>query len=282
MLQFGHCQSAIAPFCQPVSESMNDSSEQIQSSLGATSASLSIPPAEALAAPRSRTRVAGGLFGAFVGAPIGMLTAAVVCWIADEGDYWQIAQYGAIIGPLPGAAIGYVERTWRGDLAIANVATFIGPIFGLLPAALIFFFSSTAPSVRLVAGVICAGPMAGLIIGAIFDRAFEESTQKSWLAAIGFAAFGIGLCISGVLLIHRYGGADPLDVAHDTRPLILDQWANDPDLRRAKIVRIELTRKDLRTFSGFFEASLDGRPATFDIEVEVNRGIIQAKWLLRQ
>ena len=245
---------------------MNDPNEQIQ--------------AAPRSVPQKRTRSAGTLFGFLAGIPFGMLTAAVSCWIVDDGDFWRIALYGAIIGSLGGAVIGFSERTLRGELARPDIATFIGATFGLLPAILILGLSNGFAG-RLFIGILFAGPMAGLLIGAVYDRIFEAIMQKSWSSAIGFAICGVGLCVGGVFLIDAYGGPDPKKVAQDAQKLIAEHWAIDPGMEGVKIDAIKLTHRENRTFTGIMDVSVHGREMQYDVEVEVRRGTIKPRWIPR-
>src|SRR5262245_58717163 len=82
-----------------------------------------------------RTRRAGTVFGAFAGLLLGALLIGICGWLA--GFLWPGVLIGAIIGPVGGAVIGYVERTRRGDLVRPDIATIIGLAYGLLPSLLI-------------------------------------------------------------------------------------------------------------------------------------------------
>jgi hypothetical protein len=114
----------------------------------------------------------GGLAGAFFGA----LSAVSCCWIMEmTASMWIWAAWGGLIGAVPGPILAVLER--RNDPVHVNVATHLGALYGLVPGALLFVGAGGAVvnklSGLLLAGAICAGPMAGLLIGGILDRICE-------------------------------------------------------------------------------------------------------------
>ena len=229
-----------------------------------------------------RTTLSGTLFGACVAMPMGALAGSLCYWIMDYGDYaWDGVLYGSAAGLPTGALIGFIERTVRGDVARADTATYVGGIFGSLLAVLLVIGFSTYGGTfgaMVLAGILCAGPMFGFLIGAVFDRSFESAHQHAWPAAIFFASLGSAACLAPAHLITQYSDPDPRQIERQAMKLILDHWRADPDMRNAKIGKVTLGPPDHRVYVGSFEAHLDRLVFPFDLEVHVRRDEIKASW----
>jgi hypothetical protein len=246
---------------------------------------LSFPDETPPPRPKTQKFPTGMLFGAFAGLLLGAVAAGACCWVVDENEFlWHGALVGAVIGPVGAAAIGVRERKARGDFVRPDIATITGVIYGLFPALLILFGGSGGIRGRfsgvLLLGAGCAGPMAGLLIGALLDRAYEASRGKLWRPALGFGLVSFAACIGILVLMARAAaGPDPDELAAAARSIILWEWRKDPDLQDAKIRKITLAHDHGKVYSGSFDAKIDGQVARFKLTVFVQGGDIEVRWL---
>jgi hypothetical protein len=233
---------------------------------------------------RQRTVAPGTVFGAFVGMTMGAVTGAACCWLTGLFDFfWHGVLIGTLAGPFAGALIGLKERKARGDLVRADIATLICVVFSLLPALLIGLQGVSAVRGRFsgysLLGPVFAGPMAGLLIGGILDRAFEAGLKKSWGVALAFAGAGVAICIGILCLIDAAAyGPDPNEVSRETRALITSEWSKNPEVRDAKIHNLTLVRRGRTTYTGFADVTFAGQPGRLILEVLVEGGMLEVSW----
>jgi hypothetical protein len=227
---------------------------------------------------------AGMFFGALAGLLLGAVAAGACCWVVGQDEFfWHGTLAGAVIGPLGGAAIGVRERKTRGDLIRPDIAAIIGVAYGLLPALLIVLggvgLVRGKLSGLLLIGAGFAGPMSGLLIGGILDRAYEARRRKSWRAALGFGLVGSAAAIGILLLIARASsGPDPEELVAPTRSAILREWRKDPELQGVKIRNLTLARDSGNRYSGFFDAIIDGQALRHTVTVTVHDADIEVRW----
>src|SRR5262245_52620191 len=169
------------------------------------------------------------------------------------------------MGAFGGAFIGALERQIRGDLVRPDVATLVCAIFGLVPALLVFLQGMGAVAGRLALclsmGLVCMGPLIGLLVGAIFDRAFDARLRKSWGAALVFAVVRTAACLGLVWGFDALSyGPDPEEIPRRTRASIVTHWRKDPGMQDAKIDKLTLHRTGRTTYAGFVEATVAGFP----------------------
>jgi hypothetical protein len=235
------------------------------------------------AAPRvGRTLRGAILFGLFVGLVMGPLVAALSCWlIGSITSLWQWVQVGAALGPVGGACIAFFERKVRGDLVKPDVATMICVCYGLIPAALIFLGAGEHVgrfSGFLLLGMMCAGPMLGLLIGAFLDRAFDSACQRLWGTAVTFTFLGLLACAGiGYLSAIVPTGPPADELARQVRSFILQEWRKHPQLDKASIQKLSLESKGGNDYEGFVEATIAGRPERFALTVQYKNGMIHWK-----
>ena len=261
---------------------MHDHDDHSQADPGEQSSALentadSTPADELIQGYRSqRTVRAGTVFGAIVGVLMGSVVGAGFCWVTGQFEsLWQAVLAGALAGPFVGGFIGFRERKARGDSAKPDIAIFIFIVGGLLLGLLVGFLGIFAVrgkfSASLLLGAICGGPMIGLVIGGILDRAFEEWLKKSWVAASKFAVAGVGACIGIIYLVDFMGyGPDPDEVSRDAARVIRSEWSNDPNYQDAKVHQVTLSQTGRRKYAGFVEASIAGKPERLEIDVIVD------------
>jgi hypothetical protein len=220
------------------------------------------------------------LFGVFAGLLLGGVVGAVSCWLVGLFEsLWQWVLIGALIGPFGGAIIGTKTVKAQGELIFPDIATYIGAIYGSLLTLLLVIGGGTAGvSARLAAflgvGSILTGPMAGLLVGAILDRAYEASLKKSWGKALGYGGTGIVICVGIVWSIAMMSSrTDPKVVADKARTMILKEWQTKPELRGATIEKITLVHKGDNIYTGVVEARVGGVLEQLTLEVFYEDGI---------
>jgi hypothetical protein len=239
------------------------------------------PPRGAILRPH-RTRLAGVAIGALAGVPLGALAVAVCCWLADYGDYaWEGAIYGAAGGVVLGAATGLLERAIRGDLVRPDVATCLGIVCGVVVAAVAVVQVVRTPAFYLFIGLVVAGPVGGLFLGGLLDRACEAGWQRRWGKALAVGGLGAAASVGGVYLIGAYSDPQPDVVAGRVREIILAKWQEDPETKGARIRKVTLGRPTHRTYVGTLEATIDRNQERFDLEVYVRHNTVSVTWTLR-
>jgi len=233
---------------------------------------------------KSRLVPRGQIFGALVGMLMGALTGMAVCWLLGLYDaQWEGVLAGAVIGTVGGTIIGIKERKSRGDLVRPDIATFICVGYGLLPALLILLQGVGAVRGRLsgyvLFGAAFAGPMAGLLIGAFLDRAYEASRRKSWGVVLRFGIAGMVAWFGLGLLVHRMmQGPDPDDLAKEVRSFLVREWRKRPELESVKIQKVSLVRVRNMEYAGLVDALEAGQVAQFSIRVTVEGQGFMVEW----
>jgi MFS family permease len=216
---------------------------------------------------------AGMLFGAFAGLIAGSTAGAASCGLAGlSGSFWQIVLVGAVAGPLGGALIGIKERRARGNLVRPDIATIICVIYGLVPALLLVLGGIGLVKGKftgyLFLGVVSAGPMLGLLVGGILDRAYEATFKKSWGTALGSSCAALAVCTAMVLIFARATSPpDPEEVVPKVKRLILREWKKKPELRGATIQEITLVHNGGKEYTGFIMATIRGQAERFSLKV---------------
>jgi hypothetical protein len=233
-----------------------------------------------------RSGLAMGLFGALAGIPIGALIGGVCCWLVDYGDYaWYGAACGAAIGFAAGAITGMAEHLIRGELVKPDIATHLGFLLGLFPTALLFLGFGAAPGGRfsgyLCIGGLCAGPMGGLLVGAMLDRVHDALGTRSWTTVTGFTLASLAICLGPLYLIQGYSDPDPKMISRETRKLMAERFSFDPEWKGARIHKLELEHQGDRIYTGIAEITLHDRPRRLDVESHIRLGELKASWKLR-
>jgi hypothetical protein len=246
---------------------------------GPSDAQDTIPPGE----PGRQLLASTAVFAAIVGLALGAVIGAACCWLLGEFDLlWQGVLVGVIVGPVAGVLLGIAERKVRGIFVRPDPAGVIGVTLGLVPAVLVGLRGMGGVTGRLSGYVLCgeilAGPMAGLFIGGIFDRAFEAALKKSWGAALPFAT-GVAICVGLVFLIDSaaYGPA-PEEVAREAEALIALEWESNPLAPDARIHSVTVVRKGRSSYTGFADVTIAGQRGRRPLEAEVKGGLLSVRW----
>jgi hypothetical protein len=122
--------------------------------------------------------------------------------------------------------------------------------------------------------------MAGLLIGAFWDRAYEAGQRKSWATALVFGLAGLGAWFGVALFVHRtIQGPDPDDLARDVRTLLVREWRKRPAMEGAKIQSVSLVRTRNMEYSGLVDAMKEGQRIRFHITVKVEGQDFFVDWI---
>src|SRR5262249_5684113 len=162
------------------------------------------------------------------------------------------------------------ERSLRGVLVRPDVATCVAVVFGLVVAVGVFVVVGPvfgALSARAFVIALFIGPVVGLIVGGVLDRAFEAGGRRPWAGRVWFGGFGLAVCVGGVALILTKSDPPPETVAEKAREVIVVVWEVNPDMEGARIRKITLGPPTHRTYVGIIDATIDGRPVRFDLTV---------------
>jgi hypothetical protein len=128
--------------------------------------------------PRSSAAV-GAAVGALDGLILGFACALACFWLLDPDElFWIWLCGGVLMGSLVGAPVGWIETRRGRPIADLNIATHLGIVYGLLPGGLLLV--GGAPLIRgrfsgyVILGLGFAGPMLGMLIGGVLDRACDS------------------------------------------------------------------------------------------------------------
>lgn len=206
----------------------------------------------------------GTIFGAAVGLIAGPVVGASICLMSGQWDSMPYAILaGMLVGPLPGAFLGNVERTLRKEHTQPFVGTAVCIAFGIA-------------SVSAFIGL----PMLGAIAGALLDRAFDEYRRQSFVSALFFAGLGVAACGGCVYAIDAaaYGPA-PEDIRDDVRYAIELGWDWNPDNENSPHIEIlSLTRNTRKSYLGTAKATYEDETGLLKLDVSVRGEIVDVSW----
>jgi MFS family permease len=248
---------------------------QIQSQPSSSAATGASNSGDAVSKQRPRNLLVVVFFGAFAGLLLGAFFGGAACWLIGQDDFlWHGALAGAGIGPFGGMVLAVVERLVRGAFVRPDYATHIGVVYGL-PSSLFLLLGGFGQvrgkaSGYLLAGLVCIGPILGLMLGALLDRAYEAGLNQSWRGALKFGVVGVA-AVAGILLLLDLTsrGPEPEVVATEVEYLVLKEWHKQPDLQATTIQKVILERTGRKSYAGFLEAMIGKRAERFRLTVTV-------------
>lgn len=217
---------------------------------------------------------------AVIATPLGMSAGAATCYVVGEWDQMQLSVVlGAAFGAFAGIAVVTVCRLRTGEAPRQDAGAAIGFIVGLLPAMTIVLKLGGELSGVLVVGAAFVTPMAGLLLGAVLDRATDEFRDRRWGAAVLFGAAGVGLCSGLVSWIDSGAyGKPPEEVARIVRDLITDSWSEDPQMEGAVVERLRIHRDGRRSYRGTFTTAVSGFDVPFEVEAWDEGDVVRVEW----
>jgi hypothetical protein len=230
-----------------------------------------LPPPPSPSADVSGRMLFGGLSGLTAGAIVG----AAGCWFVGRTDVvWLGGLIGAGSGSLGGIPLALWASRPSGDVQRQDVASTIGMTYGLLFIPLVLLGAggvSGRLSAALLLGMGMAGPMLGLLVGALLDRVYEGSRKNLWAVALVAGLLGVTTFVGIPAVYARlYPPPDPDVLAAKARKLILHDYEKNPQTRNATVRAIQLTHKEGNLYVGVAEVEINGRVERLSLEVVVD------------
>jgi MFS family permease len=237
------------------------------------------PPPETVDGQQSRSPISAPL-AAVIASPLGMAAGAATCYVLGEWDQMQLSVVlGAALGAVVGIAIVAVSRLRTGEGPRQDVGAAAGFIVGLSPAMMIVFKLGGELSGMLVAGAAFVGPMIGLLLGALLDRATDELRDGRWGAAVLFGGLGVGLCSGLVSWIDSGAyGKPPEEVATIVQELIAESWSEDPLMEGAIVDKLQLRREGRRSYRGTFTTAIAEFDMPFTVQAWDDGDAVRVEW----
>jgi hypothetical protein len=223
------------------------------------------------------------LFGGFSGLVMGAVAGEACYWLSGQDDRLVCgALIGAGLGSMLGVSVGIAQRMIRGPFVRPDIGTIIGIITGVSPGlitALLMDNGHGLLSGGALLETLVGGPIVGLFIGAVFDRAFDACRRQAWCRGLVIATICLAVCGSlGWFMVCKPFGPDPNDLAKTAKSMILSEWQQNPRMRKSTIETVALARRTGIHYVGFFDATIDGRPQRFSLGVTVSGQTIGVTW----
>jgi hypothetical protein len=200
----------------------------------------------------------GALVGLFVGAPVG----AATCALLGLDEYcWPGALFGVALGALVGGLFGIWKRKRAIDRASWDVATYLCIAYGLVPALILF----VTENVQYLMEAVWLGPLAGLMVGALFDRAREALFRNTPWRALRLGALAVAGCL-GLLLVAPWlpYGPEPARLTQAVRSDLLREFEKD-----ARVDVSTLKRDSGPRYSGTVRVTAGGHTEQFRVAVKL-------------
>ena len=268
-----------------------DGDQQIQPQPSPASSSASFsedagPPmaveADRFDEPRLRHRRSRMLFGALVGLLMGAVVGTACGWLFGFVDcVWGGTLIGALIGPLGGVLIGTRTGEGQGELVRPDIATIVCFLYGLVASGLSLFWTPrwAGQQVEFATYIFWGSPLAGLLIGALLDRAYEAGINRSRSRAVICGAIAVAACVALSWVLVAVGSRPvPEVVAAKARLLIQEHWQKTPELRGGTIQNVTLVHEGGNVYSGFMEAQLGGLTLHYRLKVIFDGKGFEAEW----
>ncbi len=240
------------------------------------------PPDPNLQNPHG-TSVEGVVFSLFAGAMLGATLGAVVPWLIDRFEFfWPGVGLGALAGAGLGLPLGRIYRVRWGRSTRAHFGTVLGVIYGIIPSLLLVAQGIGELRGRnsgyVLMGCLFAGPMAGLILGGILDRAFEEYQRQHGGVAVRFALTSLVVaCLAIGLFDWLAQGPDPEVLSYRVEQILNSHWRAKSGKGSMRTRSIHLTRTGRLEYDGVIEALFDGKPLQLRAEVVLENNMIHIR-----
>lgn len=192
-------------------------------------------------------------------------------WNPNAVANWSLLltpAFGAYLHAANWRALGKPER------ATANMVwVWVTVVFLAINVGTLF-----VPDSKAVVGVIRAAGL-GLLFGWYFTqgrsqaRYVKESLGDNYVKngwrlplLVGVASVGAYIAVVFFLAVAAYK-PDPSELAAEVKPLILQEWQKKPELRGATIQSVTLVHKGGNSYTGFIDATLNGKSERLMLEV---------------
>lgn len=220
---------------------------------------------------------------AALGCPLGAIFGAATSYASGMwDDFWTGVLLGALIGPLVGTLVARIRHARSGTAGCRDIGAITGVVLGLVPAAVILLKLVGAVGPMLIAGSALISPTAGLLLGALFDRAIDEWRNRQVGATIFFSFLGLGICsalISGLNSI-SYGPAPEkiADIVHD---VVVTDYREDPLVRDVVVKDVRAVRDGRRTYTGTFQAIINNAAEEYEFHAQDDGDVTTVEWAPR-
>lgn len=209
-----------------------------------------------------------------------MAAGAATCYVVGEWDRMQLSVVlGAAFGAVVGIAIVAISRLRNGEGPRQDVGAATGFIVGLSPAMMTVLKLGGELSGALVVGAAFVGPMIGLLLGALLDRATDELRDRRWGAAALFGGVGVGLCAGVASWIDSAAyGSPPDEIAMIVQELITESWSEDPLMEGAVVERLRIHREGRRGYRGTFTTAIAEFDMPFEVQAWDDGDAVRVEW----
>jgi hypothetical protein len=224
-------------------------------------------------------------FKAFAGLLMGAPTGAACCWLTEMFDqFWLHVAIGAAAGAFIGLILGFRAPKVQKPPARLNLASNLCASYGVLLSLLLFVQCAGGiqgkQSGMVFIGFLFAGPLAGLLLGGILDRAFEEFKMRKQFLAIGTTFIAIAASASTIVLFDWLCyGPDTEFIASRIETMVVSEFELRREIKKARIQHLDVHRNGRFGYVGSFDATFDGQPKrmTFEAMIEDGRLSLEMK-----
>lgn len=210
-------------------------------------------------------------------------------WNPNAAANWSILltpAFGAYLNAANWRALAKPKRAMANLVWVWITVVFLVIYFGFL---LVNYFIATHGVLQNLETLDnrvlhLIGP--GLLFGWYFTQGRSQAkyikeslgnnyVKKGWglPLLIGVAAIGTYIAVVYLLAIAGYR-LEPVELAAEIKPLILQEWQKKPELRDASIQKISLDHKGGKVYTGFVDAIIGGRWVRLSLEVVCDRSTI--------
>jgi hypothetical protein len=214
---------------------------------------------------------------------MGALAGEACCWLSGQDERLAGgALIGAGLGSIVGTVVAIAERMIRGTFVRPDIATVIGILIGLSPALITAVLMDNGYGLLsggLLVEALIGGPIVGLLIGGVFDRAWEARHGQAWSSGLGAAIVGLTLGAGAAwFMASRPLGPDPNELATTAKSHMLRKLKEHPEVHDARIEKLTLVRQIGTRYTGFADATINGQPQRFSLTVIMAGRTIGLTW----
>jgi len=197
-------------------------------------------------------------------------------WNPNAAALWSLLltpAFGAYLHAPNWRTLGDSEHAKANKLCVWLTFVFMAVIVGTL-------FIPESKVIDKGMRVVGIGLMTGWYFGLgraqaqhIKEVLGNHYVRKGWGLPLLIAVGAIGAYAAVIFFVVEVTyKPDPVELADQVKPLILEEWHKTPELRGATIIKVTLAHKEGNVYSGFVDAKLAGHVERLALEViyEVN------------